>query len=246
MPRKQPRETIHRPVVWIVGASRGIGKEIAKQFASIGCEVCLSSRSTPSLQKVIAEINNLGGRGYSFPCDISRQNEILRTAKRIEKKFGRIDILINNAGITSFKTIADDSLKMINDLIETNLIGPIVCIKAVLPGMIERKSGWIISILSTVAVKTFTRAGIYTATKEGLYGFTKVLREEMRANNIKVMNIIPGATETDIWRPEARQKFGFRMMKPEAVAEAVLSAYRMPEGVVVEDIVLRPILGDLT
>ncbi|MBI3195721.1 MAG: SDR family oxidoreductase [Ignavibacteriae bacterium] len=242
---KQEKSLLLRPVVWVMGASRGIGKEIAKQFASIGCEACLSSRTKSKLFLVENEIKQLGGRATTFPCDISETKQILSTAKQVEKKFGRIDVLINNAGITSFKNVADESLEMIDDILDINLEGPIVCTKAVLPGMIKRKSGWIINILSTVAIKTFTGSGAYTAAKEGLYGFAKVLREEVRRHNIKVINIIPGATETEMWHPKLRQKYGERMMKPHDVAEAVLAAYRMPESVVAEDIVLRPMLGDI-
>ncbi|MBI5217237.1 MAG: SDR family oxidoreductase [Ignavibacteriae bacterium] len=242
---KKGTSLITRPVVWVMGASRGIGKEIAKQFASIGCEVCLSSRTKSKLFLVEREIRRLGGRANIFPCDISETEQIVSTAKKIEKKFGRIDVLINNAGITSFKNVADESLEMIDDILDINLEGPIVCTKVVLPGMIKRKSGWIINILSSVAIKTFKGSGAYTAAKEGLYGFAKVLREEVREHNIKVINIIPGATETEMWHPKLRQKYGERMMKPHDVAEAILAAYRMPESVVAEDIVLRPILGDL-
>ncbi len=243
---KQGKSIILRPVVWVMGASRGIGMEIAKQFASIGCEVCLSSRTKSKLLVVQKEIKQLGGRATIFPCDISETEQIISTAKKIEKKFGRIDILINNAGITSFKNVADELLEMIDDILDINLEGPIVCTKAVLKGMIERRSGWIINILSTVAIKTFKGSGAYTAAKEGLFGFAKVLREEVRTHNIKVINIIPGATETEMWHPKLRRKYGKRMMKPRDVAEAVLNVYRIPESVVAEDVVLRPVHGDLT
>ncbi len=245
MSKKDQSVTIVRPVVWVMGASRGIGKEIGKQFASIGCEVCLSSRSEKGLKSVATEIETLGGRASIYPCDITQLKQIQTTAKSIQKKFGRINILINNAGITSFTNTEYESLKMINAIIETNLKGPIACITTVLPGMIKQKNGWIINILSTVAVKTFKGAGAYTAAKEGLFGFAKVLREEVREHNIKVMNILPGATETEMWHPKLRDKYRHRMMTASDVGEAVLSAYRMPESVVVEDMMLRPILGDL-
>ncbi|TAK56903.1 MAG: SDR family oxidoreductase [Bacteroidetes bacterium] len=245
MSKSTSASLVTRPVVWVMGASRGIGKEIAIQFSSMGYEVCVSSRSKKNLNYVVKEIKNLGGRASSFPCDVSEMKQILATAKQIEKRFFRIDILINNAGITSFKNVEDESLEMIDDILDANLEGPIVCIKAALKGMIKRKQGCIINILSTVAVKTFKGSAAYTAAKEGLFGFAKVLREEVRKYNIKVINILPGATETVMWHPKLREKYGYRMMKPRDVAEAVLSAYRMPDTVVAEDIVLRPVLGDL-
>jgi NADP-dependent 3-hydroxy acid dehydrogenase YdfG len=240
-----PSPEFHRPVVWVTGASRGIGAEIANQFASIGCEVCLSARSRPELQKIARGIRSLGGRAHVFPLDVTNRKQIGNIAASITRRFGRVDVLVNNAGITVFKTFFTTTMDDVDAIIETNLTSHIACTKAVLPAMIRRKSGWVFNILSYAAVKTFEESAAYTAAKAGMHGFGKVLREEMRIHNVKVVNVLPGSTETAMWSRAMRKKYSHQMMKPESVAEAVLSVYQLPNDVVVDDIILRPVMGDI-
>jgi short-subunit dehydrogenase len=237
---------LYRSVVWITGASSGIGRETAKQFAKLGCKVCVSARRKNNLETLVKEINGFGGHAYSFPFDITKLDTIQKASKKIQQQFGRIDVLINNAGITSFKPISDTSIKEFDSIFRTNLLGSIACAKTVLPSMIEQKGGSIINIISMVALRTYENSGAYTAAKSGLLGFGKVLREEMRKHNVKVINIIPGATETEIWNKKVREKYSTRMMKAKSVAEAILSVYQMPDDVVVDEMVVRPISGDLS
>ncbi len=236
---------MHRPVVWVVGASRGIGREIAKQFAFVGCVVCLSGRNRNELSSAVKEITTRWGRAYSFPCDITLQRSVFSTAQSILKRVGEIDVLVNNAGVTVFKTFLATTPQEFKNILTTNLYGQILCTKAVLPSMVKRRSGWIFNILSNAAIKTFEGSAAYTATKAGMHGLGKVLREEVRAYNVKVVNVIPGATETEMWSGGDRKKHGHRMMKAKSVAEAVLSVYQMPDDVVVDEIVLRPMKGDI-
>ncbi|HLB00797.1 MAG TPA: SDR family NAD(P)-dependent oxidoreductase, partial [Bacteroidota bacterium] len=116
---------------------------------------------------------------------------------------------------------------------------------AVLPDMIRRKRGSIFNILSNAAVKTFEGSSAYTATKAGLLGLGRVLREELRTRDVRVHNILPGATDTAMWSPSDRKKHRPRMMSPSGVAAAVVSAYLMPPDVVVDEMVIRPITGDI-
>jgi 3-oxoacyl-[acyl-carrier protein] reductase len=243
--KKGDRGTIYRPVVWITGASRGIGKETAKQFASLGCIVCLSSRNTRELNKTAREIELLGGRAHVYPMDITRYNSIPVVHRKIRKEVGAIDIVVNNAGLTSFRSFMETPQSIVHDIIETNLTGPLILLKEILPSMVERKKGWIFNIISMVARKTFEGSSVYTASKAGLLGFGKVLREEMRSHDIRVINIIPGPTETEIWHPKVRRKYAWRMMQAKSVAEAILAAYQMPDDLVVDEMVVRPIHGDL-
>jgi len=236
---------IRRPVAWVTGASRGIGREIAKQFASIGCEVCLSARSKERLSSAVKEIVKLGGRAHSFPCDVSSVRVVSNTARCIQREVGRIDLLVNNAGITVFKSVLSTSLSDFEKVLATDLFGQIACVKAVLPGMIKRRQGWIINILSNAAVKTFEGSSAYTAAKSGMLGFAKVLREEMRRYGVKVINVIPGPVETHMWSASDRKKYSGRMMTARSVAEAVLSVYQMPGDAVVDELIIRPILGDI-
>lgn len=245
MARIFPKIEVYRPVVWVVGASRGIGREIAKHFASIGCEVCLSSRSQRDLRRVAKEITSLGGRAHVLPGDFSEEHEILKTAKRILKTFQRIDVLVNNAGVTVFKSFLETSIDEFDGIIDTNLEGPIICIKAVLPSMVKQKRGWIFNILSNAAVKTFEGSAAYTATKAGLLGISRVLREEMKPFNVKVTSVIPGPVDTTMWSASMRKKYAHRMMTAKSVAETILSIYQLPDDVVVDEIIIRPLPGDI-
>jgi short-subunit dehydrogenase len=242
--RTQPAQ-IDRPVVWVMGASRGIGAEIALQFASVGCMVCCSSRSREHLQVLKKRITWSGGDAEIFPCDITRRDSINKTSSLIYRRYRKIDVLINNAGITVFKDFLHTTVEQFDDIINTNLRGPILCTKSVLPDMVKRRSGWIINVLSNAALKAFEGSAVYTATKAGLLGFSRVLREETRKSNIKVISIIPGATETGMWSLKDRKRYRHRMMNAKSVAEAILSIYLMPPDVVADEILLRPMFGDI-
>ena len=105
--------------------------------------------------------------------------------------------------------------------------------------------GTIINVLSVVTEKTFLNSAVYTASKMGLLGYTKVLREEVRDYNIRVINIIPGATETPIWTNEMREEKGEKMMKPNSVARLMVSAFLQTDNLVTEEIIIRPVQGDI-
>jgi 3-oxoacyl-[acyl-carrier protein] reductase len=179
-----------------------------------------------------------------FPCNVASHTNVDQTVKKI-LVYSKIDCLINNAGITSFKLAEENSVNEINDVIQTNLLGSIYAIKAVLPQMISNGGGTIINILSVVTKKTFTKSSIYAASKMGLLGYTNSLREEVRKHNIKVINIIPGATATPIWSKEIRNQFSDRMMTSEDIARVLVWAFLQKENLVTEELLLRPIEGDL-
>ena len=204
MASRRPNIEINRPVVWITGASRGIGREIAKGFAAIGCHVCVSGRTLNSLNPVAREIIRDGGIASVVLCNVSSSASVAAAARRIREQTGDVEVLVNVAGITVFKDFLATTLDEFDEIIDTNLRGQIACIKSVLPSMVKRKRGWIINILSTASVKTFEGSAAYTATKSGLLGLAKVLREEMRRYNIKVVNVIPGPTETGMWMADRK------------------------------------------
>ncbi|MCB0753743.1 MAG: SDR family NAD(P)-dependent oxidoreductase, partial [Ignavibacteriae bacterium] len=161
------------------------------------------------------------------------------------KKNYSITCLINNAGITSFKPFKDNTNEEIESIIDTNLKGSIYSVKTVLPEMIVRKSGLIINILSVAANTVFTNSSIYAASKAGLAAFSKVLREELREYNIPVINIYPGATSTEIWPEKTIEKFSHRMMNSTKLADLIFDIYKNSTNLSPEEIVVRPITGDL-
>jgi len=243
--RSRKQVVVHRPVVWVVGASRGIGREVAKEFASIGCMVVASARSRKRLISLEREIIRLGGHAEALVCDVRETRSVRRTAAAILRKHGAIDVLIYTAGVTAFKTLGNTSLAQIERIQSVNFRGAAAAIKAVLPSMVKMKRGWIINVVTTAATKTFAESAAYSASKAALMSLGNVLREEVRSHRIKVTNVYPGATNTEMWPKDERRKLAPRMMSARGVAEAILNIYQMPPDVVVEDIVLRPIGGDI-
>lgn len=230
--------------VWITGASSGIGRAAAIEFAKTGAKVFASGRRAAELERINTELDNDQISVEVFPCNVASSTNVDQTVKKILAN-SKIDCLINNAGITSFKLAEENSINEINDIINTNLLGSIYSIKAVLPQMISNRSGTIINILSVVTKKTFTNSSVYAASKMGLLGYANALREEVRKHNIKVINVIPGATATTMWSKEMRNQFSDRMMTSEDIARVLVWAFLQKENLVTEELVLRPIEGDL-
>jgi len=230
--------------IWITGASSGIGKSSAKEFARVGCDVIVSSRRHSVLEMINKELLDEDLSVTVEPCNIASSSNVEATVKKIYES-GGIDCLINNAGITSFKTAEENKIKEIKEIIEVNLLGSIYCIKSVLPKMIEGKSGTIINILSVAAEKTFTKSSAYAASKAGLLAYTNSLREEVRKYNIRIINILPGATNTSMWSNKVLEEHSTRMMNPDDLAHLLVSTYLQSKNIITEEITVRPILGDL-
>lgn len=233
-----------KPGVWITGASSGIGKAAAKEFARTGSKVFVSSRRATELERLNNELNDEKLAVNIFPCNVASQTNVEQTFKKIASE-NKIDCLVNNAGLTSFKLAEENSIQEINDIINTNLLGSIYSIKSVLPHFIANGGGTIINILSIVVKKIFTRSTAYAASKAGLQAYAESLREEVRKYNIRVINVIPGATETPMWSQEVRKEKSELMLSPEEIARVIVSAYLQKNNLVTEEIILRPITGDL-
>ncbi len=233
-----------KPGIWITGASSGIGRAAAIEFAKTGAKVFASGRRGAELERINTELDSDKISVEVYPCNVASSTNVDQTVKKILAN-SKIDCLINNAGITSFKLAEENSINEINDIINTNLLGSIYAIKAVLPQMISNKSGTIINILSVVTKKTFINSSVYAASKMGLLGYTNALREEVRKHHIKVINVIPGATATTMWSKEIRNEFSERMMTSEDIARVLVWAFLQKANLVTEELLLRPIEGDL-
>ena len=232
-------------VVWITGASTGIGKEIANAISKAGHIVVVTARRKSRLAAIASEIKFAGREATAFVCNVSSERSVQSTAKRIREKYGKIDALINNAGVTVFKSFLDTKVFDFDNIISTNLRGTFLCIKAVLPQMIKLRKGHIINILSVSAKSNFVNSSAYAASKAGTLALSNCLRKEVRKYNIKVSNILPGAVETPMWDRKSIQKYHNRMMLPSDIAQIVLDVFNQPKKVLIEDIVIRPIKGDL-
>jgi len=234
-----------KQIVWITGASSGIGLACAKALATAGKIVVMSSRNRPELIHIVTEIRANGGNAIAVQCDVSNEEDVDWAIKSIVKTFGEgPDILINNAGISPYHDIEEMTTEIFDKVLATNLTGNFLCAKAVLPEMIRKGSGTIIQMLSIASTKAFAGGTAYGASKFGALGLTNALREEVRSKGIKVVSVMPGAVATPSWGDEAIE-YRDRMMQPEDIAQAIVAILDLPQRAMVEEIVLRPIGGDL-
>lgn len=230
--------------VWITGANSGIGKSITHQFAKSNIVCIASARRKDALVRMKDEANEVSNNIEIFPLDVSNSNDISKTSEKILNKFD-VNCLINNAGITTFTAAEDDSIEDVNAIIQINLIGAIATIQSLIPHFKKRGCGIIINILSVAATKVLKNSSIYSASKAGLLTYANVLREEVRKYNIKVINILPGATKTPIWSSEMLNKHANKMMSPDDLAKFIYHIYTLDSNLVPEEITIRPIGGDL-
>jgi len=232
-------------VIWITGASTGIGKEIAIAFSKAGYIVVVSARRKSRLVKVVSEIKFAGREASAFVCNVASERSVHLTAKRIIERYGSIDCLINNAGVTVFKNIIDTKVFDYDNIMDINCRGSFLTMKSVLPKMIKKKKGHIINILSVAANTVFEDSSIYSASKAAVRAMSNSIREEVRKYNIKVTNIMPGAVETNMWDAKSRQRYKNRMMSPEDIAKITLNTFVQPKKLNIEEVIIRPIKGDL-
>lgn len=226
-----------KKVVWITGANKGIGAALTEQGATREYTVAATSRKNS-----IHETHYI----HPFICDVQSSESIKNCYDEIIGKCGHIDILINNAGVATFEKLWEISIEDADSMLDTNLRGTWLCTKTVLPSMIECKSGVIVNIHSVAAIKTFTYSSVYAATKAGTLAMSRSLREEVREFGIKVIDILPGATETEIWDSGSRNEFRHRMIRPIDIAKIVWQAIELSGGpALLEEIIIRPQLGDL-
>jgi NAD(P)-dependent dehydrogenase (short-subunit alcohol dehydrogenase family) len=229
---------------FITGGSRGIGLALAREFASSGYRVIITSRDPARLERAVSELRGSGGSSTGVICDVADPASVAQALRQLRQQYNSIDVLINNSGIAHDLIPIDKMpIETWKQVIDTNLTGTFLVTQAALPLMSSGST--IVNNLSVAATRPFEGMSAYNASKFGALGFTKALREEVRARGIRVLALIPGATNTDIWQqfwPDApRQK----MISPETVAQAVRHAVSAPPEATIEEIMIGPTAGVL-
>ena len=238
-----------KPVVVITGASQGIGAAIARVFAREvrGVRLALVARNEQNLAVVArGAAKLLSGRGAAvatFGCDVSDEASVATMAAAVSKRFGGADVLINNAGKFEASTLTEMSVAQFDRLIGANLRSVFLVSKAFVPGMAARGRGDVFNMSSIAGLDAYPGGAGYCAAKFGVTGLSKVMRAELKTKGVRVCCVYPGATWSPSWSGSGVAEE--RMMPAEDVARACLDVYRLTRKTVVEEIVLRPQLGDL-
>jgi NADP-dependent 3-hydroxy acid dehydrogenase YdfG len=234
------------PVVLITGASQGIGAAIAKVFArelGKGVRLALVARNAKNLAVVAKACVKAGATAETFVCDVTDEDAVAAMAVAAGKKLGVVDVLINNAGVFAAAPFAETTVAEFDRIVAANLRSAFLVTKAFVPAMTKRKSGDVFFMSSIAGLGAYPNSTAYCAAKFGVTGIAAVLRAETRDKGVRVCCVHPGATWSDSWSGSGVAEE--RIMPAQDVARAFFDVYRLGRNTVVEEIVLRPQLGDL-
>jgi 2-hydroxycyclohexanecarboxyl-CoA dehydrogenase len=219
-------------VAIVTGAAQGIGRAIALRLAGEGAGVAVADIQVEKAESTAAEIRAAGGKAIAVKLDVSRLEDAIAAADRVERELGPVDILVNNAGWDKVEPFVDNTTETWDRVIAINFRGPLNCCKAVAPRMQSRKSGKIVSISSDAARVGSTGEAVYAGCKAGIIGFSKTLARELARYQINVNVVCPGPTETQLLHDAMAGRQGVldamargipfrRLGKPEDLAGAV-------------------------
>lgn len=224
-------------VAIVTGASRGIGKAIAMALHREGASVALAARGNDELESLAAEMRAHGGKAISLKVDLTNDDHVRMLVDEAVKTYGRIDIVVNNAGRGVFKPFADMGTADFDEMWKLNMRAPFVLTKTALPHMIKQKSGAIVNIASLAGKNSFINGTGYAATKWALRGWASSLMLEVREHNIRVVTVFPGSVDTTF---SSMNKRGDKITQPEDVADAVVFAVTAPTRSMFSEIDVRP------
>ena len=235
---------LRRQVALVTGATRGIGLAIARALAGEGCNLIVTARSESALARVSRELASAQLQVMAHSCDVGDPRSVDALFRAARQRFKRLDILINNAGIAHANLPVEKLPFLVwKDVLQTNLNGMFLVTQAALALM--KRGGTIVNNLSIAATRVFPGSAAYNASKHGALGLSNTLREELRPRGIRVIALLPGATDTDIWTtlwPQAPRR---KMMSPSTVAASVVQAILLPAGATVETMEILPTVGTL-
>lgn len=223
----------------VTGASSGIGRAIAKKLASEGINVALVARREDKLTALAEAINEgTGGKALAVPVDVSHRIEVESMVRKVEEHFGAIDVYVNNAGLMLNALVTDGQVENWEHMIDVNIKGVLYGANAVIPSMLERKTGHIINIASVSGFEVTKRSTVYSATKFAVRAISMGLEKELARTGVRITNISPGMVDTDLARRHAVDR---KMLEADDIANAVFYAITQPDYVNVNEITVRPV-----
>lgn len=241
---RKPSHALRARTALITGATRGIGLAIARALAIAGCDLIVTGRDEKSLTKISRELRRHKIKVLAHPCDVRDPHSVDALFRAIRRHFRRLDILINNAGI-AHPNLPIEKLPypVWKDVLATNLDGTFLVTQASLVMM--QRGSTIVNNLSIAATRVFAGSAAYNVSKHAALGLTNTLREELRPRGIRVIGLLPGATDTDIWTTLWAEAPRRKMMQPETIGQAVIAAILLPPNATVETLEILPTAGAL-
>jgi short-subunit dehydrogenase len=233
-----------RKSILVTGGTKGIGRAIVERFAQEGFDIYTCARNEHDLASLRTHLekNHPDIQVLAMVADLSQKDDVLRFAKAV-KVLGTPDVLVNNTGVFLPGSIHNEPEGNFEFMMQTNLYSAYYLTRAFVEEMIQRRSGHIFSMGSIAGLTAYPNGGSYAVTKWAMLGMTKCLREELKPHQVKVTSILPGATLTDSWAGVDLPKE--RFIRAEDVAESVWGAYNLSPQTVVEELIIRPQLGDI-
>lgn len=244
---------IEGKIIIITGASSGMGEAAARHLAAQGARVVLGARRAERIEAIAAEITDAGGKAIAVSTDVTRREDLVRLVEAAVETYGRIDVLINNAGVMPLSPIDRLKIDEWDQMIDVNLKGVLYGVAAALPRMTAQKSGHIINLSSVAGHKLFPGSAIYSATKFGVRAFSEGLRQELKPYNIRTTNISPGAVQTELLEhiseadiQKANQDFVGEVGVPaDSFARIAAFVIAQPEELDVNEVIFRPTAQEL-
>jgi short-subunit dehydrogenase len=231
--------------VVVTGGTKGIGRAIIEVFFAQGADIAFCARNADDVEQLNQELfkRDPSRSIVAGVADVSKKEDVISFSEEINKRWNTIDALVNNAGVFIPGEILDEDEGSLEHMINTNLYSAYNLTRALVPQMIDRGGGHIFNICSVASLLALPGGGSYSISKFALLGFSKVLREELKAKGVKVTSVMPGATWSNSWAGVELPVS--RLMQADDVAKQIWAAYDTSVAAVIEDIVLRPQLGDL-
>jgi 3-oxoacyl-[acyl-carrier protein] reductase len=226
-------------VAVVTGAGRGIGRAIALTLATAGAKVALAARSESQLQAVQAEIKAAGGTAMVCPIDLTREADIVRLVQSTVGQFGRLDIVVNNAGTGSFGPLEGMTAAQWDEMMAVNARAPFLVCREALPHLRRSEHAFVVNISSVVGLRGYVDQSGYSASKHALMGMTKALARELQGTRIRVHALCPGSTDTGLIgdaRPDLDRAI---LMQPQEIADIVLFLVTRRGNAVIDEIDVR-------
>jgi NADP-dependent 3-hydroxy acid dehydrogenase YdfG len=240
-------------IVVITGASSGMGETAAKHLATLGATVVLGARRADRIEKLAKDIQDTGGKALAIATDVTRRDQVKKLIDSAVEKFGKVDVILNNAGIMPLSPMERLNVDEWDRMIDVNIKGVLNGIAAVLPHMKNQKSGQIINTSSVAGHKTFPGSSVYSATKFAVMALSEGLRMEVKPYNIRTTIVSPGAvktelldhiSETDVQQAN-KDYVGAVGISPDSFARVVAFAISQPEDIDINEIIFRPTAQEL-